>query len=489
MDNVFGRIVDLMPIPVLIAVALFGAAAWAVKEIESLPSLLATLRSPSLQASGFAILLGLTAYYGFSFILRQGESPKFAEHQRGVLVARFENDDSDRVQTHVVQGLRTALFDKEEFRDVEVRSANRILTEEPAARSLCGDANAIVCLWGVFIQPKTAHYIISTPASDIGRLLVPEFTDVTDVQNEIINVLGKTKPRARDPKANLAFLERSLAEEREARRQITEDLARLRDTLSRRSHLEPTGTDNNVTAVQTLRALVVGVSNYQHLPALPSPAQNALAVAEILKERGANVTVLIDPTRDQLYGEISKTAELSESSDQVWFYYSGHGAVLDGDAVLIPTDGDPANLLESTISTATLGSKLKNIRGEQGIIILDASFAGAQVTSIPSIGHPRAPFEFDVGDKDLAILSASQVGEPAYAVAGAQHSVFTDAFLQALTDDAKKPEGSFKTITELYSEINDSLLLASDSLNIRQEPFLSITGSSTDMVLAKPDAL
>ncbi len=481
MGKIIDRILEITPIPIVLAIGILILSVVLIKEAVALPSYFAALKTPVFQIAGLSVCLLLIAYYGVMLILRTAEEPKFGVHQRGVLVARFKDDEADTVQSHLVAGLKTAVFNKPEFSDVEVRSIPRVLADEELALTACSQANAVLCLRGVFVKPTTAHYIISSPSEIIARLLVTEFTDISSVQSQVLQVLGSTKPRTKSPDSNLAFLERALAEEKEAREQVSFELIKLRDMLNKRPILAP---DKEAeTPIKQLRALVVGVADYQHLPNLQFSSADASDIAETLKRKQAIVSLILNPTAQELRSNILETAAASNADEQLWFYFSGHGALLEGNAALIPTDGDPNDFEKTTIPASFVAETFKNSAGEQGLIVLDAGFVGERPQRHPQ-NLDLSPIQPIASDKTIAVMSAARLGEPVFVDSSSKNSVFTEALLRALSDHDGLSQATPSTVSRLFDDINISLATTNFG-KLGQQPILSVNNPSSDIVLPK----
>lgn len=123
-------------------------------------------------------------------------------------------------------------------------------------------------------------------------------------------------------------------------------------------------------------ALVVGVSDYRSVSKLANPGRDAKAVSSALRERGFNVTQLIDPDSATLSSAIKQLkSDLQRKSGVGLLFYAGHGIQSDGRNYLIPTDGalpsrlsraSDGGLIELSAATDALSA------GDLGIVILDA---------------------------------------------------------------------------------------------------------------------
>jgi formylglycine-generating enzyme required for sulfatase activity len=92
-------------------------------------------------------------------------------------------------------------------------------------------------------------------------------------------------------------------------------------------------------------ALVIGNASYQHVGRLSNTGNDARDMAAALKQLGFVVTMLIDGTQEQMIEAIEQFGKEATGSVAALFYYSGHGAQLEGVNYLIP--------VEASINSAT----------------------------------------------------------------------------------------------------------------------------------------
>ena len=78
-------------------------------------------------------------------------------------------------------------------------------------------------------------------------------------------------------------------------------------------------------------ALVIGVANYNNPQnRLKNPVNDANALTIKLKKLGFDVQELLDPTLRNMSDAVDSFGKKMLSADVCLFFYSGHGAELDG---------------------------------------------------------------------------------------------------------------------------------------------------------------
>jgi len=86
-------------------------------------------------------------------------------------------------------------------------------------------------------------------------------------------------------------------------------------------------------------ALVIGNSSYASGP-LKNPKNDAIDMAQALKELGFAVSLGTDTSKKQMYQLIDKFGSDIHGSDIALFYYSGHGIQANGENYLIPVGAE-----------------------------------------------------------------------------------------------------------------------------------------------------
>lgn len=229
----------------------------------------------------------------------------------------------------------------------------------------------------------------------------------------------------------------------------------------------------------TVRAVLVGVSDYLHLDAdLKGPANDVGLMREALVARGVSadaITVLGQggavPTRAAILAALDRLAAESGPGDTALFYFSGHGTQApdrDGDElggmdeVFLPADAkgwsQAAGEVENGISDDTFRARAAAIlaTGARLVAILDACHSGTGFRALGGQGVARAmpPEALGIPDRpgptgtppppldgDFVFLYAAQAEERAFEYplgdagdAAGWHGAFTLALARALRD-------------------------------------------------------
>ena len=200
--------------------------------------------------------------------------------------------------------------------------------------------------------------------------------------------------------------------------------------ITRASSAEPSG-----PAVRLRVALVIGVSGYKNVPALPNPVNDAKGMAGALGRLGFDVEMVLDPNRATLEASVRRLGIRGRGADAALVFYAGHALELGGRNWLLPTDADPTGERDLRFAALDLDSVMEQLDGTArlSILLLDACrdnpfklrFAsGSRGGGSAGLALPRAP----VG---TLVAFATAPGTVAQDGTGA-NSPFTTALLRRI---------------------------------------------------------
>jgi hypothetical protein len=213
-------------------------------------------------------------------------------------------------------------------------------------------------------------------------------------------------------------------------------------------------------------ALVIGNSNYQHVPRLPNPIRDSRAISKMIKQLNFEVTEIHDGDFNKIRAALKLFGRTTTTADIAAFYYAGHGIEVDRENYLIPVDATLKNDKDVEFEALPLSLTMVAVGSAQrlSLIILDACrdnpFANKMVKRgiTRSIGRGLGEIE-PVGDTLVAY--AAKAGSVAEDGRGA-NSPYTRALLKHL------PEPGLE-IGMAFRRIRDTVLSTTGG---RQEPFV-----------------
>jgi len=240
-------------------------------------------------------------------------------------------------------------------------------------------------------------------------------------------------------------------------------------------------------------ALVVGIANYQNLPAakqLQFPERDAESVYSILisTEGGnfhaENVHKLIGAkaTLTALRHELEEwLPSVTKDDDRVLIYFAGHGFVSSGKAYLAPYDIDLNNIVSTAYPMDTLGRDIGvKIKGKWKVLLTDSCHSGAI--------NPDADVQLINGtlgnlNKSLFSLTASRDRERSFESKdwGGGHGIFTYYVVKGLEGAADESGDGIVTADELAEYVHRNVREATGG---RQNPTSDRGSFDTNMMLS-----
>lgn len=219
--------------------------------------------------------------------------------------------------------------------------------------------------------------------------------------------------------------------------------------------------DGNSNSLQT--ALVIGNSHYDYSP-LQNPVNDAKAMTQRLVEMGFSVTQGTNLNYQKMQ-EVVQAFEkrLSGTPETVaLFYFSGHGAQVDGQNFLLPVNNNDikgeADLEKQAVLAQNVLAMMKKTNTGMNLLVLDAC------RNNPFEGSIRSP------DRGLARMAPPRGAVIAFAAAPGQvasdgdghYGLYTSHLLNALKNAAHK------RIEDVFMEIYDPVVKESGQA---QEPW------------------
>ncbi len=196
-------------------------------------------------------------------------------------------------------------------------------------------------------------------------------------------------------------------------------------------------------------ALVIGNSDYEASP-LRNPVNDAREMAKVLRESGFEVTEMENLKQSEMKRAIRAFGAKIRQGGVGLFYYSGHGAQVNGRNFLIPVglaSAEITNENEIEYEAVDLGlvfAQMEEAGNRMNVVILDAC------RNNPFVRSFRSP------TRGLAVVNASSGILIAYSTApgsvasdgesGANNSPYTQALLSAIREPGLKIEDVFKKV-------------------------------------------
>ncbi len=117
-------------------------------------------------------------------------------------------------------------------------------------------------------------------------------------------------------------------------------------------------------------ALIVGQSKYEHIAALPNPANDAREMVKLLSDLGFDARSVTDRDARKLKRDLERFVEDAEGADVAFLYYSGHGIEAGGENWLVPVDADISSLSDAEEDLVALSAVLDELKRTVPVTIL-----------------------------------------------------------------------------------------------------------------------
>jgi hypothetical protein len=195
-------------------------------------------------------------------------------------------------------------------------------------------------------------------------------------------------------------------------------------------------------------ALVIGNSAYQSVTALPNPANDAQAVAELLNNAGFDVVLARDLTHADMQQTIRDfVASISaKGPDNVALvFYAGHGLQVEGENFLVPVDAriqQESDVRTATLSLVDLMKELQSVPSQARIVILDACRNNPFTAVQKATGRGLAIVDAPTGSM---VAYSTAPGTEASDGAG-KNSPYTAALVQTIQEPGLHIEQMFKHV-------------------------------------------
>lgn len=223
-------------------------------------------------------------------------------------------------------------------------------------------------------------------------------------------------------------------------------------------------------------ALVIGVQNYSHIPALRHSLNDATDVSNSLKAKGFKVESLYDPqTKKEIRDAIARyyTTMKDKTGAVGLIYYAGHGMQNEGENYIIPATADlkvPGDLEEQCVKMNTLMSVL-NSSSNLNILLLDA----CRTNSLPSFSRDVAQGLTKVeAPQGSIVLFATQPGKVASDGSG-RNGLFTSKLLKYIDEPGLNiGEVARKVKQEVFAESGNKQLPSLEDNSIGGEFYFTV---------------
>lgn len=185
-------------------------------------------------------------------------------------------------------------------------------------------------------------------------------------------------------------------------------------------------------------ALIIGNNRYGKFQPLKTPVADAKAVGDLLRDSyGFEVTTLLNANRYQMAKAMSHLRKSTRAGDNVLIYYAGHGYLDETTkrGYWLPIDAEPDNSA-NWISTSDITDTLAGISAQHALVVADSCFSGSLLRAgNANLDDREAQIDRLFRKRSRTVLTSGglePVLDSGRGAGRAQHSIFANAFLDAL---------------------------------------------------------
>jgi formylglycine-generating enzyme required for sulfatase activity len=223
-------------------------------------------------------------------------------------------------------------------------------------------------------------------------------------------------------------------------------------------------------------ALLIGVSDYEDgFGQLPAAIKDIEAIREVLvnPEIGdfmeTNVTLLPNPSRQEMADAIYTLFANRQKEDLVLLYFSGHGVLDEGNRFYFAsrhTRKDQGKLIPTTaLEASTIQRFMEESRSHHQVMILDSCFSGAFAKGMHAKDSNSVNLEQILGGRGRAILTASTSTQYALTQEGFELSIYTHFLVEGLRTGGADQGGDGQISAEaLHMYVKDKVREAAPAM-------------------------
>ncbi|MDH5561955.1 MAG: ankyrin repeat domain-containing protein [Deltaproteobacteria bacterium] len=187
-------------------------------------------------------------------------------------------------------------------------------------------------------------------------------------------------------------------------------------------------------------ALIIGSNNYQRLPKLETPINDATVIDRLLTlQYGFQSEMILDADKEAISRALNRYRSVLRPEDSFLLYYAGHG-VFDKNvnkAYWLPVDAEKKDDTNWLITDA-ITAKIQRLPAKHVLVVSDSCYSGTltRSVSLDENGSDRLNYLKALQDRHSRTLMASGGNEPVSdSSKGGAHSVFAEAFIKSLSQN------------------------------------------------------
>ncbi len=251
----------------------------------------------------------------------------------------------------------------------------------------------------------------------------------------------------------------------------------------------------------TCYLIAIGIDKYKN-PRLDLnyAKADAKAFSKIINKYGQKLFKKIEihelydkqATKINILAKLDELAKTVKPEDVFFFYYAGHGSMVENKFFFIPTESISLyqidKLLKESIYSGDIQEKFKKIQAQKQLVVLDACQSGGSAVLLAQRGAMEEKALAQLSrSSGVHVLAAAESEQFAAEVGSLGHGLFTYVILEALRGGADgAPKDGKVTIFELRSFLEDQVPELSKKYKAQvQYPYTFSIGHDFPLVIKK----
>src|ERR1017187_2918222 len=498
------RLIEMLPLPLLLAAAAIFSLAWLVKELRPHPAYGPVLRDKVFQRGVGLVLGALAAVIIGQMAIEHLRATTFAAGESGLWIAAVQGDSDAAVQRPTAEYLRRDFASDDTPNIVRIALYKDVPASHAAALDLAQRHGALATIWGTVIPGGGATMVVFNVSlrdqKRETRKLCPQYPDIHDFTSAIGAFIKATAPLSPPggESAQSNYVTNQLRELRADNERMNGVVAQLQRRMNttpslRPEVLNPTTLDTP-PAIAPKRAkrygLFIGIDDYSkmnmHYQFAVADAQAMASAFRSSAGQTAQNTITSfllngQATRAAVAQAIDRIAQEATPDDQVWLYFSGVGFQHGEEGYLGLSGASIANLTGDSLAASELVGWIKGFRARQVLVMVDPCHSGL-VAIHRGVENPDILRALADRKGGKVWLAAGGADELAFEEPRLRHGLFTFSLLDGLSGRADLDSDGFITASELSTYVQSHVASLGEGLG--QHPWTETLEGSPDFTIA-----
>ena len=233
--------------------------------------------------------------------------------------------------------------------------------------------------------------------------------------------------------------------------------------------------ESEVVEIQKRWALFVGIGDYSRaqLGCLTTPRSDATQTRKLFladeryQAQSENSRLLHDEeaTRDAILSTLGDLVQAASGYDMLLFYFSGHGAQVQGESILVPYDYERVTPVESGLAVNDILVLMKSSKAQTKIVLLDACHSGPDISTteeqtkdvgeeeskdITAQAMDPAFASFVLRSRGMAVMTSCTAQQRSWSYRATGLSAFTFFLLEGLSGYADTARNGYITVSDAF---------------------------------------